>query len=264
MKKNAFICVYNDVDYLDQTIESIKNYFDEIIIVEGAFQITMAGGNPPRSNDGTLDVINKHVDNKKIFLKQVNLREHKHHYQVGLDWCKERGADWGVLVDSDEIWTPLGLTLLGAKIKTADSLGIYEFRVNEFCFINDFNHWYRGQYPRAFKVTPEAFFVADNEVRWKDKTEDRGRLEPHIHLLSPNPVVYHYGYVRTRQRWQLKQDCMIEKDHNPNNLNYKLEGDKYIIPSDIPIYEFKGEHPTIMRSHKFYGKTANDIIYGNK
>lgn len=43
MKKNAFICVYNDVDYLEQTIQSIKDYFDEIIIVEGAFEITMKG-----------------------------------------------------------------------------------------------------------------------------------------------------------------------------------------------------------------------------
>lgn len=168
------------------------------------------------------------------------------------------------MVDSDEIWTKQGLNLLEAKLKSADRFGVYEYRVNEYCFINDFKHWYKGQYPRAFKVTEDAEFVFDNEVLWKKdgKHQDMGRVENHIHLLSPNPVVYHYGYVRRKKRWQLKQDCMIEKDHNPNNLNYKLEGNSYIIPADIAIYEFKGEHPELMRNHKFYGKTAEEIIYG--
>jgi hypothetical protein len=74
--------------------------------------------------------------------------------------------------------------------------------------------------------------------------------------------VYHYGYVRRRKRWQLKQDCLWEKDHNPINKQYKLEQNTYIIPSDIPIYEFTGKHPEIMQQHKFHGKTAEQIIYG--
>lgn len=267
----GFICVYNDADYLEQCILSCKDNVDELIIVEGAFQITLhtdgkRNDKTERSNDGTLDIINKYVDNKKIFVKYANEKEHKFQYQIGLDFAKERGAKWAVLIDSDEIWTKKGWALLRANLSNADNVGAYEFKIKEYCFINDFKHWYEGYYPRVFRVTPKATFVADNEVSWPDhgKREDRGVLEAHIYCLSNQPLVYHYGYVREKKRWQLKQDCLWEKDHNPNNKNYKLEGDSYIIPSDIKIYEFTGKHPEIMENHKFANKTAHEIIYGEK
>jgi len=264
MKKVGFMIVYNDADYIDFAINSVKNWFDEFVIIEGAFEITMKCGMPPRSNDGTLDIIWKYVDNKKIFLKQANLREHKLHYQIGLDFAKERSADWAIMVDSDEIWTEAAKKLVDAKLKTADKIGAYEFRIKEYCFVNDFNTWYPGEYPRIFKVTPEAYFVADNEVAWPDhgKHEDRGRAQNHIHLLSPTMKIFHYGYVRRKKRWRLKQDYMYEKDGNPVNLQHKLEGNTYILPSDIPVYKFDGNHPECMKTHPFYGKTANEIIYG--
>lgn len=266
----GFICVYNDKDYLEECILSCKDNVDELIIVEGAFQITLhtdgkRNDKTERSNDGTLDIIAKYVDNKKIFAKYANEKEHKFQYQIGLDFAKERNADWAVLIDSDEVWTKAAWTMLAAKLKTADANGVYEYRVKEYCFINDFNHWYEGVYPRVFKVTPAATFIADNEVRWADhgKHEDKGRVEGHIHQLSTFPVVYHYGYVREKKRWKLKQDCLWEKDHNPVNHQYKLEGDSYTIPSDIKIFEFTGKHPAVMTNHKFANKTAHEIIHGD-
>jgi len=269
MKLIAGIIVYNDDCYLEQAILACKDNVDELIIVEGAFQCTLhtngkRNDKTERSNDKTLEIINKYVDNKKIFLKQINLQEHKNHYQVALDFAKERKGNYFMMIDSDEIWTKQGFDLLKSKLKMADKQGIFEYRVRAYCFISDFNHYYNGEYPRIFKVTPKAEFLFDNEVAWSDfnKHQDMGKVQGHIQLLSNQPLFYHYSYVRSKYRWQLKQDCLIEKDGNPINNQYKLEGDKYIIPSDIPIYEFNGQHPKIMQSHKFYGKTANEIIYG--
>lgn len=258
MKKVGFMIVYNDADYVDQTLESFKDFVDEMVIVEGAFEITMKGGKPPRSDDGTLDIIAKHVDNKKVFLKQVNLREHKHHYDVGYQWAVERGADWAIMIDSDEIWTKQAKLFADSYMKKfSDMSQVHEIRVQEYCFINDFKTWYPGTYPRIFKAQKGASFVFDNEVQYPQY----GRGGHGVYTI-PGRFIFHYGYVRRQKRWRLKQDYMWEKDFNPLNKQYKLEGDKYIIPSDIPIYEFKGRHPEIMQKHPFHNMTANEIIYG--
>jgi hypothetical protein len=60
----------------------------------------------------------------------------------------------------------------------------------------------------------------------------------------------------------MKQDYMWNKDNNPALANYKLEGNSYIIPADIPVYEFVGQHPEIMKTHKWYNRTAEEIIHG--
>jgi len=132
MKKTAFMIVYNDADYVDYAIRSIKDWVDEMVIVEGAFEITMAGGKPARSNDGTLDIIKRHVDNKKVFLKQVNLREHKHHYDVGYQHAIKNGSDWAIMIDSDEVWTKQSQIMADMWMKKTDAK---EMRIKEFCFI---------------------------------------------------------------------------------------------------------------------------------
>ena len=256
MKKTAFMIVYNDADYVDYAIRSVKDWVDEMIIVEGAFEITMQIGRPPRSDDGTLDIIHQHVDNKRIFLKQANLREHKHHYDIGYQYAIENDSEWAILVDSDEIWTKQA-QMTADNYMNIFSGKVQEIRIMEYCFINDFNTWYPGTYPRFFKCIPGSKFVFDNEVHFNGW--GRGN---HGCLTVPNFKIFHYGYVRRKKRWQLKQDYMEEKDHNPNLKNYKLEGNNYIIPNDIPIYKFDGKHPEIMKDHPFYSMTAEEIIYG--
>lgn len=269
MRKVGFICVYEDEDYIEQCILSCKDRLDALLVIEGAFQCTLTTNGKPngktaRSSDKTLDIVKKYVDNKKVFLLEANEQEHKYQYQIGLDWAKANNSDWAIMIDSDEVWTKQAWDILDSKLKIAKDAGIFEYRIKQYCFINDFKHYYNGEYPRVFRVTPKAYFVADNEVAWPDfgKIQDCGRTNEYIHLLFPTPLNYHYGYVRKHKRWKLKQDSLLEKDGNPINLQYKLEEDKYIIPSDIPIFEFKGQHPEIMRKHSFHNLSAHDIIYG--
>jgi glycosyltransferase involved in cell wall biosynthesis len=262
MKKVGFMIVYNDADYVDYALKSFTDWVDEMIIVEGAFEITMKGGKPPRSNDGTLDILSTHVDNKRIFMKNVNYREHKHHYDVGYQWAIERGADWAIMLDSDEVWSKTAKMIADAQMKRCmkeSELVGCEMQVQEYSFVNDFKTWYPGTYPRIFRAIEGSKFVFDNEVQFAG----RARGDHPMHLL-PGRNIHHYGYVRRKKRWRMKQDYMWEKDFNPINKKYKLEGDTYILPEDIPIYEYAGKHPEIMKSHPFYGKTANEIIYGEE
>lgn len=259
MKKVAFMIVYNDADYVDYAIQSVIDWVDEMIVIEGAFQITIATGKPPRSNDGTLEILERWKTHPKITVVHANEKEHKNQYNIGYQWAIERKADWAVLVDSDEVWTKPIKDLMDVALKRelSDCRNVKEFRVREYCFINDFKHWYEGLYPRVFRVEPEAFFVYDNEVEFKN---GRGN---HLVLCIGEKNIYHYGYVRNNKRWQMKQDYMFEKDGNPSiKKDYKLEGNAYVIPQDLPIYKFTGKHPELMQKHPFHDKTAEEIIYG--
>jgi glycosyltransferase involved in cell wall biosynthesis len=260
MKKVGFMIVYNDADYVDQALSSFLDFVDEMVVVEGAFEITMKGGKPARSNDGTIEILKRYESEGKITLIHANLREHKDHYNIGYQEAVKRGADWAVMLDSDEIWTPQMKGLVNGILKnhTTTSLNVKEFRIHEYCFINDFKTWYPGVYPRIFKAEKGAFFVFDNEVQF---SEGRGR---HTYSeLNKGFKIFHYGYVRRKQRWRMKQDYMWEKDYNPLNKQYDLKEDKYIIPSDIPIFNFTGKHPEIMQKHPFHNMTAHEIIYGD-
>jgi glycosyltransferase involved in cell wall biosynthesis len=259
VKKTAFMIVYNDADYVDYAIRSIKDWVDEFVVVEGAFEITMEAGSPARSNDGTLEILQKYVDSGDIILKQVNLREHKHHYDVGYQYAIENGSDWAILIDSDEVWVKKTQMMADAFMKKFLNEPAVEMRVDEYSFVNDFQTWYPGTYPRIFKCTPGSKFVFDNEVQF----EGRNRGQHLVHHV-PGRDIHHYGYVRRKKRWKLKQDYMWLKDFNPLNKKYTLKGDEYVLPEDIPIYKYTGHHPEIMKDHPFYGMTANQIIYGEE
>jgi hypothetical protein len=247
--------VYNDIDYVERAILSVKDWVDEMIIVEGAFKITMEGGRPARSDDGTLDVISKYVDNKKIFLTQVNLQEHRDHYETGYRHAVENDSDWAIMIDSDEVWTTAAQIIADAYMKSQRTA--HEIRVQEYCFVNDFKHYYTGTYPRIFKTKPAGKFVYDNEVMWGNQ---RGK---HPILTIPGRNIFHYGYVRNKKRWEMKQEYMFAKDGNPAIKNdYKIKENEYILPADIPIYEFTGTHPETMKNHPFHDMSAGKIIYG--
>lgn len=255
MKKTAFMIVYNDADYVDYSIRSIKDFVDELIIVEGAFHITMATGRPARSDDGTLSIVKRHVDNKKVFLREVNLREHKDHYDVGYQWAISRGADWAILVDSDEVWTPEAWAVLDQALASNPP---HEIQIREYCFINDFKTYYSGTYPRIFKCVAGSRFVYDNEVHFAGFA--RGAHPVNL-LLGPR--IFHYGYVRRKRRWEMKQRYMWEKDNNPAlKTDYGLDAEGYRIPGDISVGPFEGDHPEVMKRHPFYGLSKEEIIYG--
>lgn len=258
MKKIGFMIVYNDADYVKYAVDSVLDFVDEMVVVEGAFQITMDTGKPPRSNDGTLDILKQLEKDGKITLIHANLKEHKDHYDIGYQQAIKRGADWAVMVDSDEVWTSPSKLMANAVMKNQLLSEILEIRIKEYCFINDFQHWYEGVYPRIFRAINDSKFVYDNEVQFSGY--ERGR---HSTLLMASNPIYHYGYVRRKKRWEMKQEYMWEKDQNPSiKRDYRLEGNSYCIPADLPIYKFSGNHPNIMKSHPFYDKTAEEIIYG--
>ena len=248
--------VYNDYEYLDQTLECFKNFPDKHFIIEGSWRSNQkSSGVSLRSDQQTYDIINKHVDNRQVFLIQANEERERNQRQVGMELAKKEGADWFFMTDADEVYPKKSLDIIKNILqRTPDYM--LGYRIHSYNFINSFKKWYNGDYMRLYRVTPKAEFVMDNDVAWTDKDG----------MIAPMPggyLFYHYNYVRkntTRfwnmMRYQHEQDQTFWKrmiDSGP----YKEEAGIYKIPDDIKIYDFIGKHPTIMKNHPYF---KNDVF----
>lgn len=255
MKIVGFMVVYNDHEYLDQAIESFKRYPDKLYIIEGSWKSSQKFKASPRSNDLTMDIINKHVDNEKVFLVQANEAREREQRQVGLELAKKEGADWCHMLDSDEVYTEASLKLITSLLALShpNTLG---YRLNSYNFINSFKKWYKGNYMRIYRVTPEAKFVMDNDVSWPDLKTG------HISGIQGESF-FHYNYVRRntdtfwlKMKYQNDQDPTLWK-RMVDTGQYKEENGVYTIPKDCPIYEYPGTHPKIMKEHPYF---VNDVF----
>lgn len=257
MKICAFLCTYNDSEYLDQTIESFKWFPDRLYIIEGAWKSSQSYNNSgPRSDAETYAIINKHVDNRRVFLVRANEARERDQRQIGLDIAKAQQADWCWMLDSDEVYMHHTLSLMRFWLETA-SPEVLGFRVRSFNFLNDFNTWYDGNYMRIYRPTPEAKFIMDNDVQW-NRT---GR----IYAMPEQYRFFHYNYVKKNceQFWR-KMHYQAEQDPTFNQRllpHYGFDNKGYKIPADIKTYEYVGKHPKIMQSHPYFVNYPKDRFY---
>jgi hypothetical protein len=264
MKIVSFLCVYNDWEYLDQAITAFKDYPDKLYIIEGSWKSSQKFDASPRSNELTYDIINKHVDNEKVFLVQANEVRERDQRQVGLELAKQDGADWAHMLDADEVYTKeslslikrtLGGALAGEELSSVKANQMKGFRLNSHNFINSFKRWYEGNYMRIYRVTPEARFVMDNDVEWPDHP---GKI-----LTLPGKHFFHYNYVKKntdsfwlKMKYQTEQDPSFWKRFIDTG-QYKEENGVYKIPDDCKVYDYTGKHPAIMKEHPYF---VNDVF----
>lgn len=247
--------VFNDYEYLHQTLESFKWFPDKLFIIEGSWKSNQkASGVSERSNELTYEIINKHVDNKKVFLVQANEFLERDQRQIALELAKQEKADWFWFTDADEVYLRSRLFFAKRCLENAMKSDALGFRINSYNFINSFKKWYDGNYMRIYRVTPKARFFMDNDVEWSDKKGYVGSI--------PGRSFYHYNYVRKNterfhnmMRYQNFQDETFWKRMIESG-NYKEEQGKYTIPSDIPIFDFSGRHPKIMSMHPYFTGNA--------
>lgn len=256
MKINAFLVTFNDTEYLEQTLHSVQDFADKLYIIEGSWKSAQeSSGCSARSDKATFDIINKFVDNKKIFLIEANEHRERDQRQVGLELAKKDGAEWCYMFDSDEVYTRSSLTLLKHYLFNYSS-GLVGYRINSYNFINSFNKWYQGNYMRCYRVTPEARFYMDNDCAWPD-LENFPELQRVVGQM-PGYSFYHYNYVKlNKEAFIRKMKYQNEQDPSFNIRMLPQYGfdefkKEYKIPSDIKIYDFKGKHPAIMKSHPYF------------
>jgi len=262
MKIGVLMNVYNEVEWLRCAINSVIDWCDEMVVVEGAYGIAIEAGAPPRSNDGTLEILEEYKNNAKFTLIHSNERDESPQLQKGLDILKEKGIDWYLLVDGDEIWQKKDLALIKNSMIRGEKSGIYQYRVHFYNFINSFDTYYDSVMKRVFKLTPGATAIGQNGLSWPDhnKIVDMGRNPPqqdHISILPNMCRCFHYTEIKSANRWLLKKSYLKIRDGNPIFDSWKVTKDGFI--NDAKDFKkFKMKHPDIIKDVELYKTWVNN------
>lgn len=256
MKITGHLCTFNDCEYLDAVIRSFKNHVDRLYLIEGSWRSSQGYDGKQRSERETYNILDRHIDNKKVFLIQANAASEKEQRQIGLEKAKEDGADWHWFLDSDEIYPDSVAMLIKARLSVASPIE-HGFRVRSFNFINSFNRWYPGDYARIARVTPQARFFVNNDVAWEVPGAQ-------IVTLSERWRYFHYNYVKKdpsqfwrKMHYHETEDPTFKARITPQ---YGAIGHIYTIPNDIQIFDFAGKHPAIMKDHpNIVANIYNDV-----
>ena len=100
----CFTRVFNDYEYLDQTLASMLDFPCDFYIIEGSWNSSQKAGANLRSNEKTYNIINKYLNlNNKFKLIQANGEDEKSHCQIAMDIAIKENADWLFLLDADEV-----------------------------------------------------------------------------------------------------------------------------------------------------------------
>jgi len=243
---------YNEEASIKEVLDALVGYSDEIVVVEGGWSFLTDKGYPKRSTDKTIEIIEQfEKDHDNVTIEYANGKDSTEQYNIGLKIAKEKGVDYLHVIDSDEYYDE---SLLRVIRKTLEQTmgNVYQYRVHSYNFLNSFDKWYAGCYPRIFKITPECSFKIENRMVWPDKgkTEDQGQNPPPSHVKEINPMFkfYHMTWNRKPEKIQEKYNFMWAScDGNPNpelkKQYYVDEQGNCHVPSDLQVYDFKGKLP---------------------
>jgi len=196
------LCVFEQDYFLRESIESIVNYVDKIIVIEGAWQsCVQSNGGVLRSRDNTIPIL-KELSNKypdKIEVHYLNestqLKQRSKHFDI---FSKPH---WLWIVDSDEIYTQKEAKKVVDATKRTD---FEYFDTKSLTFVNDYRHYVEINWPRLFQINgPGYVFRSPNHLLKPDKSELQ-------HCEDPIAKYYHYSYIMTADRMHKKIADRIE------------------------------------------------------
>lgn len=264
-KISVLMTIFNEVDFVDYAIRACLPYVDDLVIVEGAYQETIACGAEPRSTDGTREKIEKlnRYDPLAIDYDSNKLQDHQFHYieaneatdkdqrNVGLEKIKELNPDgWLLIIDGDEIYSKTMLKMVQVtahNMERSDRLAAY---FKSLTFVNDLRHYVEQEFPRLFRITPECKFVNDNFMEWPDKGVNWFTAPI---IKCPQVQYHHYAFCKTdRKRFLLKKKWWETRFGKPFDYGWEINDSGKIEDPKNPnhkIREYTGLHPDIMKTH---------------
>ncbi len=271
MKLIAGLPCYNEAIFLDYAIASIYPYVDEVILTDCAMQSALDAGLAPRSTDGTQNIIDKWVDNKKVFFAETNKvpKTFGELLTPSYNLAREHGATWYFNVGADEIWSERCMQTIQMLLPQYERKGILGLNVWMWHFAPDFWHFKDFRNPRLSVVTKDSYVGRDGDaVVYPEKGlyQYAGDCEHPFPPGTPENVqrvngdlpkhlrAFHYSCVG-KDRVEFKV-----KFYNKFNGTY---GDRYneaYVKKDWAAFErfgfkpYTGFHPKIMSNHPLYNE----------
>lgn len=237
MKIIAQLNVYNSDLYLKEVLESIYNYVDRIVIIDGSFRKNIR---PKYSTDNTREIVKSFYDiDNKIIYKKVCSKSQTKQRNRALKYIKN--FDWLLIVDDDEIYKKKDMILLREFLsKTVLNC----FRIRSFNFVNNYKDYYITQNMRVWKIEKRMKYVSANSVNTKKKI-----FNEHEAKKIPKIKMFHYSYIRKPNRLDIKIKQTREYQYGNKFPWYKKNG--LIFRDSWKRKYFKGNHPAIMKYHPY-------------
>lgn len=256
--------VYNEAAFIKYAIESCLPHVDLLVIVEGAYQETIKLGSDPRSTDGTLDILKQYESPElpcgcpdgKVVVLHANEQTDKDQRNVGLERIKgELGADgWCLIIDGDEVYEPEAFKMIRVSINNMEKTNKLAAYFKSLTFVNDFDHYTEQEFPRLFKVTPDATFTNDNFMAWGNV----GWYSPHV-IKIPYISYFHYSFCKGKERFELKKKWWETRFGREFDYGWKVNDQGKIEDENHDIYEFTSQHPKIMNDHPLRESKKKDV-----
>jgi hypothetical protein len=243
----AAICVYNDYEFLSETIDSISPYVNSVHIIEGAWQTAIDSGANKRSDKKTLDLIRSKL-NDKVKYHPVNKATETAQRQEAADICKGLG-DFLICPDADEVFSPDSIKNVIKNINEVyykeEHFGV---RLCSYNFFENFSTYYDGCYPRGYRLTSDLSCFETNHFYWPN--HNRG-ISNYQTLDCEECKFYHFSYMRKNTNLFHVKMKFLEKEFG-NNLysqGYNEKDGKYTIPIDKSLFKtFDKEYPENIQS----------------
>lgn len=216
----CWIC-YNNIKTLPYSVESVINYVDELVFVDGSFK-------RERSNDGTWEYVEelKTKQSKPIHHVEscAGTLHGKHNEHALVTGSSDYGI-WTWQVDSDEVYTPQCAKIINGLIQTGkyNGIGVKLINIERF----DDKKYYANPNIYSIDTTQMRIYRMHNGLHFSSKD---GIFE-HIVYSDGKPVqrsnnniyydnntlhVYHYHCFNTRDEAIAKYKHYGEKD--PDNV----------------------------------------------
>jgi glycosyltransferase involved in cell wall biosynthesis len=250
MKIMGYMAAWNEAEYVEYAIRSVIDHVDVMLVIEGAFKETVDAGGSHRSDDGTLEILERLRDefgNLHVF--QAPVYGQLQHRQLSLNFMTPQDY-WLWLVDADEVYDPADAVKLKAVLGSTKADVI---KVNSFTFVNDFRHYAGIAFPRCFRILEEREYVFSGPNHLLSRRRDGGYGCP-WYIPSPQDTethekdikFFHYSYCKSSERFLMKKK---ERENVHGTFKWKLDEDDNVVSPGVNIRIFNGQHPEIMRTH---------------
>ena len=263
-KLSVLMTVYNEAEFVEYAIRSCLPHVDHLVIVEGAYQETIALGANPRSTDFTIEKIEdfnglyyddpempKH--NKKITYIEANEQSDKDQRNVGLEKIKELNPNgWCLIIDGDEVYTKENFDMIKVAMKNFQRSRKYAAYFKSLTFVNDMKHFTEQDFPRLFRITPKCTFVNDNHMAWPDAQVTWSQAYV---LRIPYIRYHHYAFCKGLERFELKKKWWESRFKEPFNYGWQADDKGVISDPNHEVFEYTGSHPSIIQSHPEWKKS---------
>ena len=263
MKIGACYILFNEEDYIKESLESIYPFPDKIYIILGEpFNGSIV------EKDSTEEIVRTFPDPyNKIVLIYSDETDESVNKNFQLDLCRKDGLDWMWIVDGDEVYFPDRLEIALNELDQVINLPIN--KTVDVIRVNAREYWRSIHYSPG--TTEHYTFFSTNpnmEIRIRMPTKDFTYLSIKKDFILFN----HYGLARTPNKMKEKYNITDNRLNTEMKKTYNL--DKWLNEKFTPwrpdnqidnIHPFRpelwnkvekinnSEIPENMIKHKWYG-----------